>query len=89
MIKLEIEDFIYEIKEEMLCYADLGQERADEWEKKFRAWLNGEGKKENVTKNGEKLMYNVQDESEIFDIADEYLDAIENNREDDYWKKFQ
>ena len=26
MIKLELEDFIYEIKEEMECYAEIGKE---------------------------------------------------------------
>lgn len=31
-------------------------------------------------------MYSVADESEIFDIADEYLTAIENNSEAEYWK---
>ena len=36
MIKLELEDFIYEIKEEMECYAEIGKEGADKWEEKFR-----------------------------------------------------
>ena len=29
MIKLELEDFIYEIKEEMECYAEIGKEAYD------------------------------------------------------------
>ena len=78
MIKLELEDFIYEIKEEMECYAEIGKEGADKWEEKFRKWLdNPKIKHSNVTK------------SEIFDIADEYLTAIENNSEEEYWKNFQ
>lgn len=90
MIKLELEDFIYEIKEEMECYAEIGKEGADKWEEKFRNWLdNPKVKHSNVTKNGDKVMYSVADESEIFDIADEYLTAIENNSEAEYWKKFQ
>lgn len=90
MIKLELEDFIYEIKEEMECYAEIGKEGADKWEEKFRKWLdNPKIKHSNVTKKGDKVMYSVADESEIFDIADEYLTAIENNSEEEYWKKFQ
>lgn len=90
MIKLELEDFIYEIKEEMECYDEIGKEGADKWEEKFRNWLdNPNVKHSNVTKSGGKVMYSVADESEIFDIADEYLTAIENNSEAEYWKKFQ
>ena len=74
----------------MECYAEIGKEGADEWEEKFRKWLdNPKIKHINVTKKGDKIMYSVADESEIFDIADEYLTAIENNSEEEYWKNFQ
>lgn len=86
MIKMPIEDFIYEIKEEMACYADIGTEGADKWEAKFRERIASKGKKKNIVASGDKLFYTVGDESEIFDIADEYLDAIENGREAEYWK---
>ena len=56
MIKLELEDFIYEIKEEMECYAEIGKEGADKWEEKFRNWLdNPKVKHSNVTKSGDKI----------------------------------
>ena len=57
MIKLELEDFIYEIKEEMECYAEIGKEGADKWEEKFRKWLdNPKIKHSNVTKKGDKVV---------------------------------
>ncbi len=89
MIKMEIEDFIFEVKEELLCYEEVGEEGADKWESEFREWLEGAGKKENVEGKGSNAKFFVGDESEIFDIADSYLEALENKRVDEYWKNFQ
>lgn len=90
MIKLTIEDFLYEVKEEMLCYEDLGEEKAGLWEAEFDKWLNNDKiKKKNVIEKGDKKYYCLDDESEIFDIVDEYLDAVEQGKEKEYWKDFQ
>lgn len=86
-MKLEIEDFIYEVKEELLCYEEIGEAGAEKWAEDFRKWLaNDSIKKKNVV-NGK--YFKIDDESEIFDIADEYLAALENNSIGEYWKKFQ
>jgi hypothetical protein len=89
MIKLAIEDFIYEIKEELECYEDIGTQGAEKWAEEFKQWLNSKGNKKNIDRQGDECYYIVGDESEIFDIADEYLDAIEQGSVKDYWKKFQ
>lgn len=90
MIKLTIEDFLFEVKEEMLCYEDLGEKKAEIWGKEFIMWLNNDKiKKSNVIVKGDKKYFCLDDESEIFDIVDEYLDAIEKNKESEYWSKFQ
>lgn len=89
MLKMEIEDFIYEVKEEMICYDEIGEEGADEWERGFRNWLKNPIKKENIEKKGDKLKVLIGDESEIFDIADSYLEALENNKTEEYWKNFR
>ena len=46
-------------------------------------------KKKNVVTSGSKTYFVIEDEGEIFDIADEYLDAVENSKTDEYWKNFQ
>lgn len=89
MIKLDIEDFIFEIKDELSCYETIGQKGADKWESEFRKWLEGSKSKKNIFKKGSRLQYAIGDESEIFDIADEYLQAFENNKIKEYWDKFQ
>ncbi len=89
-MKLEIEDFIFEVKEELLCYEEIGEEGAAKWESEFRNWCEDDSiKKKCVSKKGDKLFFSIDDESEIFDIADSYLEAVEGNCVAEYWKKFQ
>lgn len=89
MIRMDIEDFIYEVKEEMLCYDEIGKNGVDSWEKEFRTWLETPNKKENISGKGDNVKFLIGDESEIFDIADSYLQALENNKVEQYWKNFQ
>ena len=90
MLKLKIEDFIFEVKEEIISYEELGQEKADLWEKGFLAWLDDKNANhKNVKKIGETKYFIIQDESEIFDIADEFFSAIEQNNIIKYWRKFK
>lgn len=90
MIKLSIEDFLYEVKEEMKCYEDIGEEGALLWENEFKKWLaNDKIKKENVVIKKDEKFFCMDDESEVFDIVDEYLDALEQGQVKEYWKKFQ
>ncbi len=89
MIKMDIDDFIYEIKEELICYEEIGEEGADKWEREFRQWLSTPQKKENVEGKGDRAKFLIADESEIFDIADSYLEALESDNIEGYWKSFQ
>lgn len=89
MIRLNIDDFIFEVKDEISCYEDIGTEGADKWEADFRKWLESDKKKKNIFKKGDKLQYAIGDESEVFDIADEYMQALEENKIKEYWDNFQ
>ena len=89
MIKLDIEEFIFEVKDEILSYEELGEEWANKWEQDFLDWLNNDSiKKKNVKKIKDEIFYMIEDESEVFDIADKYYYAVEENKTDEYWKKF-
>lgn len=90
MIKLSIEDFIFEVKEELKSYEILGDKKAQEWEENFTKWLNNDSiNKRNIKDKNDKKFYLIKDESQIFDIADKYLEAVENKEEKQYWKNFQ
>ena len=79
-MKLKMEELIEAVKEELLCYEDMEQ-AAQQWEKEFRMWVKQNNKKQPFTMN-------IQDEDEIFEIADSYRDAIEENKVEQYWKAF-
>lgn len=88
MIKLEIEDFIFEVREELVCYDEIGTSGADEWERGFRSWLGTDKAKKSIAEQKGKKYFKLKDESEIFDIADEYLEAMETKNIENYWKTF-
>lgn len=89
MIKLEIEEFIFEVKDEILSYEELGEKWANKWEEDFLALVNNDKiKNKNIKKIKDKIFYMIDDESDIFDIADKYYYAVEENKIDEYWKKF-
>ncbi len=90
MFKITIEDLLAEVKEEMMCYEELGEEAATRWEKRFLLWLhNDKIKKPSIKQEKGKTYYTLQDEADLFSIIDHYWAAIENNEEDVYWNKFQ
>ncbi|MBM7684795.1 hypothetical protein [Defluviitalea raffinosedens] len=89
MVKMPLEDFIEEVKSEIIGYEELGEEKALEWEQKFLSLVNDGAKSiPNIeVKNGKKF-YQLEDESEIFKIVDMYLAAADSGEEQDYWKKW-
>ncbi|MBQ7264538.1 MAG: hypothetical protein IJS61_00380 [Firmicutes bacterium] len=86
MIKLEINDFVQEIYEELVCYEEVGEEKALKWKEKITAFLENANSKD-IKKTKDKTYYQIEDESEIFDLADKYLEALQNGKEEEYWKK--
>lgn len=87
MIKLELEEFLFEIKDEILSYEEFGENAANKWEEKFLEFIKNKKIKNIKNENG-KTYYLIDDESDIFDMADEYIYALEQNKEEEYWKNF-
>lgn len=80
-MKLSMQEVIEAVKEELLCYEDMEQ-FAQQWEKEFYEWVK--------KKYGKKPYFmNIKDEEEIFEIADSYRDALEQNSIKQYWNEFQ
>ncbi|MCD7905006.1 MAG: hypothetical protein LUG24_05410 [Clostridiales bacterium] len=80
MFKIDTEDFIFEVTEELSCYEEIGKKGAEGWAEGFRRWLKEK-------KKGVKEV-SLKDESDIFEIADEYLEALEEGNTTAYWKRF-
>lgn len=83
MIRIILEDFIFEVKDEILSYEELGQLKADEWEQKFIKFVDDKNKDKKNT-----VYCCIQDESEIFDIVDEFYYSNEQNSLASYWNNF-
>ncbi|NLP46509.1 MAG: hypothetical protein GX347_05645 [Epulopiscium sp.] len=87
MIELPVADFIEEVKEEIIGYEELGEDKALIWEQQFKRWLSnpiGIYKKNLKEKKGERYII-LKDEMELFKIADQYLVAVDSEEEDKYW----
>ncbi|MFI3230301.1 MAG: hypothetical protein R3Y29_01955 [bacterium] len=92
MIKLEVNEFLFEVKEEIMCYEELGEKYANLWEENFNKWLiNPKIKKKyiKVDKIKNKTYYLIEDESDVFGIVDSYYIAVEENKIEAYWNKFE
>ena len=79
-MKLKMEELIQAVKEELLCYEDM-QQTAQQWEKEFRLWVKKKKKKQ-------PFFMTIEDEDEIFEIADSYKEAVEEKKVEQYWKEF-
>lgn len=87
-MKLEIKELIETVKEELLCYEN-NEKIAKQWEKEFIQWLKGQkGKNNSIKIIKGKQFFVIKDEGEIFEIADSYMDAVEENNCLVYWKTF-
>ena len=83
-IKLETEDFIFEVTEELVCYDEIGREGADIWAADFRTWLADGRKKKNIVTSGGKTYFVIEDEGAFiswirFD-TDAYRKLIAENK---------
>jgi len=87
MIELPVEDFIEEIKAEVIGYEELGEEKAVFWEQQFKRWLqNPTGSYKKIVKQKQGKTYiALKDESELFGFIDQYLVAVDAEEEDKYW----
>lgn len=85
MFTLLIEELIDEVKSELYVFDELEEEKISEWELKFKALLP-EKKFKTIKVMGEEI--GLEDEADIFRIADDYFTAIENDQEEEYWENF-
>ena len=90
MFKISILDLIEEVKAEIVGYEELGEEKALEWEKKFRAIVEQpKYKKAHIKESNGEKHFELKDESDVFAMADNYFASIEANEEEKYWNSFR
>ncbi len=88
-MKFTLEDFIFTILEELEQYEDLKGEYVEQWVKTFESMVkDNKISNKNLKKEGNEIYFELQDEMEIFAIVDDYIEAIESNSINEYWKTF-
>ena len=87
-MKLPITEVIENVKDELLCYEGADQ-TAVRWEKEFLQWVEDhKGKDKDIIVDGGQVSLKIRDEEEIFEIADSYMDALDEGSVKQYWEKF-
>lgn len=87
-MKLPITEVIENVKDELLCYEGAKQ-TAERWEKEFLQWVEDhKGKDKDIIVDGGQVSLKIRDEEEIFEIADSYMDALDEGSVKHYWEKF-
>lgn len=87
-MKMPIRELVEQVKEELLCYEDAAG-IALRWETEFFQWTKAhQGRHKDLMTVGGKPYFQIRDEEEIFEIADAYMDALEEDRVKQYWEKF-
>ncbi len=88
-MKFTLEDFVFAVVEELEQYEDLDLNYVDKWCATFDEMVKTRKiSKKNLVEEGNELFFQVDDETEIFAIVDDYIEAIENNSIPEYWKTF-
>lgn len=89
-MKLVIEDFIEEVKQNFLAYEEEGELAAASWEKEFKIWMDkpSNKKKKCFKEEKGKLYFVIKDEEEVMEAADSYLDALDEKKVKKYWQEF-
>ncbi len=88
-MKFTLEDFVFAVVEELEQYEDLDLNYVDKWCETFNEMVKARKiSKKNLVEEGNELFFAVDDETEIFAIVDDYIEAIENNSIPEYWKTF-
>ena len=87
-MKLKIDEVIENVKDELLCYEG-AEQTAARWEKEFREWIEkNKGKKKDIIVDKGGVSLKIKDEDEIFEMADSYMDAIDEGTVKQYWATF-
>ncbi len=88
-IKIDLNEFIEEVVSD-LRDCEVEEKDLAEWKSTFITMVEkGEVSKKNLKKTQKGLVFEVEDEIEIFSITQDYIDALENNDLKTYWNTFK
>lgn len=88
-MELDLEDFIEEVKFQMVELEELEEEVILDWEKRAREWVNThEDPKKRIIKYRNSIFVKVKDDDVMAEVAAKFFKAFRGNSLDQYWKTF-
>ncbi len=88
-IKIKLDEFINEVISD-LRDCELEEKELELWKNTFLEMVEKkEISKKNLKTSTKGLVFEVEDEMEIFSITQDYIDALENNDLKTYWNTFK
>lgn len=90
MESYDIEDFIEEVKFQMIEYDVLEEKTILDWEKKARAYIMKQKNNKNIIiKSKDEIYIKIKDEEVMARIALEYYRAYRDHDLEGYWKNIK
>ncbi|BBF44083.1 hypothetical protein lbkm_2771 [Lachnospiraceae bacterium KM106-2] len=88
-MQIELEEFLEEVKFQMLEWDTLTEEDILGWEKKARKWLNSyRDTKHLISKKRDDIYLRIKNEDVASEHARLYYRAKRDNQFEEYWKTF-
>lgn len=85
---MDFEDFIEEVKFQMIELDVLEESIIFDWEDRARDWVDSHNDRR-IIKEGDDITLLVKDEEICEEIAKDYYRAVKNQLEDIYWNRFK
>ncbi len=88
-LKIKLDEFINEVISD-LKDCEVEEKELSLWKNTFLEMVEKkEISKKNLKTTAKGLVFEVEDEMEIFSITQDYIDALENNDLKTYWNTFK
>lgn len=90
MFKLTKDEFIEELRAEIAGYDEITEEHEDDFISRILQYIEAEkSKNKRISTDTNSIIIQLDDETDVFEIVDQYLIAIIDNEVDLYWANWK
>lgn len=90
MFKLSKDEFILELRAEIAGYDEITEEQEEDFVARVLKYIESEkGKNKRISTDTNSIIINLDDETDVFEIVDQYLVAILDGDVALYWANWK
>lgn len=90
MLKLTKEEFVEELRNEIAGYDEITGEEEDDFISRIEKYIDKEkGKNKRISMGTNSIIIQLNDETELFEMVDQYLVALLDDEVDLYWANWK